>query len=104
MDRGHTQISMNIALVVPTQTALCENVGTGSRPRPQRKSDDLLRVAHTINSRGIDPVNAEVERAVDRRDRLFVVLFTPAKFPTRAADGPSAEANGSNEQIRITKA
>ena len=59
----------------------------------QRPPDDLLRAAEPVPGRGVDPVDAEVERPVDRRDGLLVVLRSPAEFPSAAADRPGAEAD-----------
>jgi len=50
-------------------------------------------VAHSVNSRRIDPVNTQFQCAMDRCDGCFVILITPAKFPARSADGPGAKAN-----------
>jgi hypothetical protein len=61
-------------------------------------------VAHSINGGRVDPVNAKVERAMDRRDGRLVILLAPTKFPTRSADSPGAEADGCYEQIGVTEA
>src|SRR2546423_3658775 len=95
---------MNITLFVPAQTALGENVWPWSGPGSQGQRHHFLGVALSINGGGIDPVKAELERAMNRRDRLFVVLFAPTKFPPRTAKGPRSKTNGSDEQIGMTKA
>src|ERR1700736_1645984 len=60
-------------------------------------------MAHSINGGGVDPVNAEVECAVDRGDRRFVVLLAPTKFPAGTTDGPGAKADWRDEQIGVTE-
>ena len=71
-------------------------LGEDERPLVEagdRSPDDLLRVAEAVLGRGVDPVHAELERAVDRRDRLLVLLRAPAPFEAAAADRPGAEAD-----------
>src|SRR4029077_12292059 len=97
------QRAMNVSLFVPPQTAFGKNVRPRSRPGPQRKSDDFLGVPHAINGRSVDPVNAQLERAMNRGDRRFVVLLAPTKFPARSANSPGAKADGSDEQVGVTE-
>src|ERR1700704_783138 len=94
---------MDVSLFVPTQTALGENVRTWARPGAQRKRYDFLGMAHAINGGGVDPVNTKLERAMNRRDRLLVILLAPTKFPTRSANGPRSEADWCDEQIGVTE-
>ena len=71
-------------------------LGEDERPLVEscdRATDDLLRVAEAVLGRGVDPVHAELERAVDRRDRVLVLLRAPAPFEAAAADRPGAEAD-----------
>ena len=56
--------------------------------------DDQLRVAEAVGGGGVDPVDAELERAVDRGDRVVVLLWSPAELPPAAPDRPGAEADG----------
>ncbi|SRR6266478_1730058 len=60
-------------------------------------------VAHSLSGGRVDPVNATLERAMNCGDRLFVVLLAPAKFPTRATNGPSPKANGRNRQVGVAE-
>ena len=66
----------------------------------ERASDDLLGVAEAVLRRGVDPVDPEVERVVDGRDRLFVVLRAPAPVVVGAADRPRAEADAGDLEAR----
>src|SRR5947208_3045615 len=88
------QRAVHVSLLVPAQTALGENVRPRSGPGPQRKRDDFFGVAHSVNSGGVNPVNAKIQCTMNRRDRLLIVLFTPAKFPTGTPDSPCAKAYG----------
>src|SRR5437016_3347649 len=97
------QRAMDISLFVPPQTALGENVRPRARPGPQRKRHDFLGMAHSINRGGVDPVNTELERAMNRPDRLRVILLAPAKLPTRSADGPGAKADRRDEQVGVAE-
>src|SRR5689334_434352 len=94
---------MNIALFIPTQTALSKDVRTRALPGLQRHRDDLLRMAHSVNSRSVDPVNAKLERAMNRIDRLLIVLVAPTEFPTGSADCPGSKTDRCDEQVRITE-
>jgi hypothetical protein len=66
-----------------------------------RAADDLLGVAEAVGGGGVDPVDAELERAVDRLDRLLVILRAPAELPATAADRPGAEANAGDLQTGV---
>src|ERR1700676_3781502 len=94
---------MNVSLLVPTKSTFGENVWPRSRPGSQRKGDNFLRVAHSVNGGRIDPVNAKLECAMNRGYRCFIILLAPTKFPAGAADGPGAEADGRDRQVRVTE-
>src|SRR5713101_2825698 len=72
---------------------------TTFRPGPSsseafvRAPDDQLRTAEAVGGGGVDPVDAQLERAVDRLDRVLVVLRTPAELPAATSDRPGAEAD-----------
>src|SRR5260370_2983981 len=97
------QRAMDISLFVPAQTALSENVGALARPVTQRGRHDFLGMAHSVNGRSVDPVNAQLERAMNRGDRSVVILFAPTKLPARSADTPGAKADRCDEQVGITE-
>src|SRR5437762_2622209 len=94
---------MNVALFVPAQTALGENVRTWARPGAKRRRHDFLGMAHAVNGGRVDPVNAKLERAMNRADRRFVVLLAPTKLPTRPTDCPGAKADWRDGQIGVTE-
>src|SRR6266576_2639121 len=50
-----------------------------------------------------DPVDTQLQRAMDRRDRILVLLRTPGKFPACPADGPGTKTHRRNVQIGIPK-
>ena len=62
------QGTMNVSLLIPAQTALGKNVRSRSRPSLQGERHNFLRVAHSVNRRGVYPVNAKRERTMNRRD------------------------------------
>ena len=94
---------VNLPMFIPTQSAFGENIRPLARPRFQRPGDNFLRVAHAVNRGGINPVDAQFERAMDGGDGRFVVLLAPGEFPACTADGPCAEAHGGDEQVRIAE-
>src|SRR5947207_14916595 len=57
--------------------ALREDVWTLVQPG-ERAADDLLGVAEPVVGGGVDPVHAELEGPVDRRNRVVVLLRAPA--------------------------
>jgi len=65
----------------------------------QRKGDGFLRVAHPVHGGGVDPIDAQLQRAMNRGDRGFIVLFASAKFPTCPTDCPGSEADGCDGQV-----
>src|SRR6266550_4535822 len=97
------QRAMDIPLFVPAQTALGENVRTRTGPVAERGRHDFLGMAHSVNRRSVDPVNAQLERAMNRGDRSFVILFAPTKLPARSTDSPRAKADWCDEQVGVTE-
>jgi len=45
-------------------------------------------MAEAVDRSGVDPVDAEFDRPMNRRDRFRVVLFAPAEAPIAAAPKP----------------
>jgi hypothetical protein len=71
-------------------------LGEDERPLVEagdRAADDLLGVAEAVLGRRVDPVDAELERAMDRGDRVVVVLVAPTPVVLRAAERPGAETD-----------
>ena len=91
------------ALVVPAHRALGENVRAIAFPFFESASDDFFRMAEAVDRGGVDPVDAEFERAVDCGDGVGFFLCAPGEGPASAADGPGAEADGRDHQIGISK-
>ena len=53
-------------------------------------------MAETVNGGSLDPIDAQLDGAPDRCDRLLVVLLPPAEKPAPSPDGPGAQADGGN--------
>ena len=66
----------------------------------QRATHDLLGVAKAVDRGGIDPVDAELDRPPDRRDRLLVVLVAPGVPPPGAPDRPCAASDAADLHSR----
>jgi hypothetical protein len=81
------------AVLVPAHGALGEDIRLVARGL-QCATDHFFGVAKAVDCGGVDPVDAEVEGAVNCSDGYVVVLRTPGKFPVAAADGPCAKADG----------
>ena len=71
--------------------------------RFERARDDFFRMAEAVDGCGVDPVDAKVERAMDRGDGFVVVLGAPGEFPVAAADGPCAKADGCEVKVRVAE-
>ena len=81
-----------VVLVLPDHPALGEDE-RAVRHALERPRHHLLGVAQAVDGGGVDPGHPGVERRVDGRDRLLVVLRTPAERPVTAPDRPRAEAD-----------
>src|SRR5712691_6788823 len=92
----------NFALLVPTQNAFGENVGTRATPFLQRARDDLFRVAYAVDGGRVDPIDTQFQRAMNGGDGIGVVLWSPSKFPAGTTESPSAKADGGNFNIGIS--
>src|SRR5258708_39558685 len=79
--------------LVPDQSALAEHVRlVGGAAALQRPSDDLLRMTEPVYRGGVDPVDAVLERAIDRCNRGRVVLRPPlAASGCPRADSPARD-------------
>src|SRR2546421_9160703 len=82
--------------------SLREEVGTLVEPG-DRASDDLFGVPEAVLRSRVDPVEAELERMLDRRDRILVLLATPAPVVAASADRPGAEADAGYLEARGSK-
>src|SRR6267142_3661450 len=83
---------VDFSLPIPTQATFGEDIRTRTLPTRQRAGHDFFRVAGAIDGGGINPVDSEFQRAMNRRDGRVVILGAPGELPARAADGPGAEA------------
>ncbi len=82
------------AVLVPAHGALGEDVRAPPFPFAESACHYFLGVADAVDGRGVDPVDAELERAVNCADRIIIVLRAPSEVPARAADGPGSVAYG----------
>src|SRR5207302_7497675 len=101
-DRLGLQAVADLAMLVPNHAALGEHV----RPLAhalEGAGDDLFGMPQAVDRGGIDPIDARIQRFVDRGQGVNVVLATPGELPAASADRPSPEADRSDEQVRISK-
>src|SRR5207244_1105198 len=69
----------------------------------QGPADNLLRVPEPVDGRRVDPVGPEVERPLDRRQGLIVVLLAPGELVTGTADRPRAEAEARDLETGVAE-
>jgi hypothetical protein len=83
----------DVFLFVPEQTALGEYQGPlGAADLFESLGDDLFRVAHAVDRRRVEPVDAAINGAPNGGDRVGIVLRPPAEY-AGAADGPGTETD-----------
>jgi hypothetical protein len=90
----------DLAPFVPHPLAFREDVrpvGTSS----QRAGDDFFRMPQAVNGSRVDPVDAAVERGLNGCDRLVVVLRSPGKSPSAAANGPRTHTDARDHHVGI---
>ena len=71
--------------------------------RLKRAGNDFFGVAEAVDRGGVDPVDAEVEGAMNRGDGFIVVLRSPGEFPVAAADGPRAKADRCELKVGVSE-
>ena len=80
-DRVGSQYFLHLPLCIPVQATLGEDVRSGAAPVLQSTANHFLGVSQTVDGGGVDPVDAEFERAVNGGDRFVVVLRSPGELP-----------------------
>src|SRR5208282_5969265 len=98
--RGSFQAVPDLALLIPYQAALGKDVRTVRASR-NRFADDLFRAPQSVHGRSIDPVDARIERRVNRCNRVIVLLPPPGESPVAASHRPCANTDGSDLQVRV---
>ncbi len=92
----------DFSLFVPDHGGLGEDVGL-VRGGLEGSGDDFFGVAEAVDGGGVDPVDAEIECAVDGGDGVVVVLIAPCHGPVASADGPCAEADGGEVEVGVAE-
>ena len=85
--RSGFQAVPDLALVIPHQAALGKDVRTVCASR-DRFADDLFRVPQSVHGRSIDPVDARIERRVNRCNRFTRPPAVPRRKPSRRPPSP----------------
>ncbi len=102
LDRVFLEYVAGITVLVPDQRTLRKHVGFLSDAF-QRLGHQLLGVAQPVDGGGVDPVDAQLQRALYCSHGFFVVLGSPGGAPSAAADGPTAEADGRYVHVRLAE-
>ncbi len=85
----------------PYHRALGENVGL--LPALKRPRHHFFGMAQSVDRCCIDPVDAQVEGALDGGDGIVIVLRAPTELPVTSTDGPGAKADGGDLHVRVAK-
>ncbi len=101
-NRSGAESFSDCSFFIPLQSALRENVRTRAAPFLQRARDDVFGVAQAVDGRGVNPVDAHLQRAMNCGDGIGVVLRAPGKLPAAATKGPGTKADGRNLDIGIS--
>ena len=93
-NRVRFEAMANLPTRRPNPAALREHErALGTAQIAQRPRNDDFGVAEPIDSGRVDPVDPELDRAMDRCDRVGIVLLPPPKHPVAAPHGPGTEPN-----------
>jgi hypothetical protein len=95
--RGFQRV-VNRVVPMPAHGALGKDVGLARRSL-NGPTDDLFGVAQTVDGCGVDPFDAEIERAVNGADGVCVILRAPGILPVASADSPSAKPDRSETDV-----
>src|SRR5262249_41239379 len=80
-----------------------EDIGTRRVPL-DRPAHDLFRVPTPIGGSCIDPVHPQFQRALDGRDRVLIILWTPGKSSTvLTGKCPRTKADRRDEEVACAK-
>ena len=66
-------------------------------------ADDLFRMSASVVGRRVYPVNAQIKRAVNRREGIVIVLRAPTTVPPAAPDSPCAQTNRRDVEITVAE-
>ncbi len=66
---------------VPDHHTLGKYVGARAAPFLESARDDLFRVTQAVDGGGVDPVDAQFQRAMNRGDGIRIILRAPGEFP-----------------------
>jgi hypothetical protein len=87
------------AIFIPAHGAFGEDVWARAFPISKGAGDYFLGVAKAVDGGGIDPIDTELEGAVNGGNRIIVVLRAPAELPTASADGPCSVTHAGYVQV-----
>src|SRR5260370_3680839 len=93
----------NFPLLIAAQNTFGENAGTRTAPLVQSARDDFLGVAQAVDGGGVNPIDAQLQPAMNRGNGIGVVLRPPGKFPPAATESPGAKADRRNLEIRVSQ-
>jgi hypothetical protein len=102
-DRIGCEVEHDLAGAVDARPALREDERTSSSRARDRATDDRFGVSAAVRSRGVDPVDAELEGPFDGGERVAVLLVGPAATPLRAARGPRTEPDPADAESRCSE-
>src|SRR5229473_5858416 len=80
-DGSSAEFLSNVPFFVPAKNALGKNVRPRAAPIFYRAGYDFFGMAHAVYSCRVDPIDAKLERTMNRGDRIRIILRAPGEFP-----------------------
>src|SRR5690606_19677422 len=93
----------HVAIGIPFESALGEDVRPWPAPLIEGAPDDILRVPQAVHRRGIDPVDPVLQGTMYCAYGLVVILRAPPRYPAGSADSPRPETEARDVQVGIAQ-
>jgi len=99
-ERVRFEVAIDAAVLMPTHGALGENIGL-FRGLLQSLRDNLFGVSKAIDSRSVNPINAQIERPLNGCNRFTVILSAPGILPIASANRPRAKTDWGEMEVGV---
>src|SRR5260370_11294604 len=80
-DGSGAEFLSDVPFLVPAKDTLGKNVRPRAAPIFHRAGYNFFGMAHAVDGGRVDPIDAKLERTMNRRDRIRIILPAPGEFP-----------------------